>query len=305
MVVRLAFAVAIHLDPEFCWWTKRSRSAIFTSGSAACARCTSCAITGVTIVFVSHSTADVKAIGDRVMWLDHGRVREIGDTEPVVSKYLASMVQKDAGYVLQKQGAAGEKTRDHNLPRAERRPPEIATALPNIDRRYGNGRAKVLGIELLDPAGVPLRILEPGSAIVVRISVHALQPIRSPIVGFMMRNHMGIDFAGTNTAREAFDLPPMEPGDINTVDFHLALPDLYPSTFSFSPAIAEGALKNYEICDWIDNAAAMQMSRGEQQIYGYLHVPCHVELNRALGVQAAPEVHQPAPALAGTESGVD
>ncbi len=306
MVVRLAFAVAIHLDPDVLLVDEALAVGDIYFRQRCMRKVHELRNHGVTIVFVSHSTADVKAIGDRAMWLDHGRVREIGDTEPVVSKYLASMVRKDAGYVIQTHGAAAEKTPDYKLLRPERRPPEITTALPNIDHRYGNGRAKLLGIELLDPSGVPLRILEPGSAIVVRISARALQPIRSPIVGFMMRNHMGIDFAGTNTAREAFDLPPMEAGDINTVDFHLALPDLYPSTFSFSPAIADGALEHYEICDWIDNAAAVQMSRGERQIYGYLHLPCHVELNRALGVQAAPGVAEPAsPALAGTETRVD
>ena len=64
-----------------------------------------------------------------------------------------------------------------------------------------------------------------------------------PIVGFMMRNHLGLDFAGTNTAREGFELPPMAAGDVYTVDFHLQLPELYPSSFSFSPAIADGTLR--------------------------------------------------------------
>ena len=81
--------------------------------------------------------------------------------------------------------------------------------------------------------------------IVVRISVRAIEDITLPIVGFMMRNHIGLDFAGTNTAREAFDLPPMTAGDIYTVDFHVQLPELYPSAFSFSPAIADGTLHSY------------------------------------------------------------
>ena len=37
----------------------------------------------------------------------------------------------------------------------------------------------------------------------------------------------------------------MYAGDIYTVDFHLDLPELYPSSFSFSPAIADGTLKPY------------------------------------------------------------
>ena len=53
----------------------------------------------------------------------------------------------------------------------------------------------------------------------------------------------------------------MQAGDIYTVDFHLDLPELYPASFSFSPAIADGTLMAYQMCDWIDNAIALQMGR--------------------------------------------
>ena len=62
------------------------------------------------------------------------------------------------------------------------------------------------------------------------------------MVGFMLRNQLGIDFSGTNTAREGYELPPMQAGDVYTVDFHVDLPELYPASFSFSPAIADGTL---------------------------------------------------------------
>ena len=74
----------------------------------------------------------------------------------------------------------------------------------------------------------------------------------------------------------------MAAGDIYTVDFHLQLPELYPSSFSFSPAIADGTLRAYTTCDWIDNAIVLQMSPADGEIYGHLHLPCRVELNRCL-----------------------
>ncbi len=41
-------------------------------------------------------------------------------------------------------------------------------------------------------------------------------------------------------------------------------------------------LTGYAMCDWIDNAIALQMSRSESQIYGYIHLPCRVEINARL-----------------------
>jgi hypothetical protein len=44
------------------------------------------------------------------------------------------------------------------------------------------------------------------------------------------------------------------------------------------------------MCDWIDNAITLQMGHGEGQIYGYLHMPCRVELNASLHDATASQV---------------
>jgi hypothetical protein len=98
----------------------------------------------------------------------------------------------------------------------------------------------------------------------------------------MLRNHMGLDFAGTNTAREGVTVPPMGAGDVFTVDFHIEVPELYPGDFSFSPAIADGPLDGYEMCDWIENALILPMSHSGAPVYGYLHLPCRVAVNSRL-----------------------
>jgi hypothetical protein len=126
-------------------------------------------------------------------------------------------------------------------------------------------------------------MLEPSSRMVIRISVRASADVPMPMVGFMLRNQLGIDFSGTNTAREGYELDPMRSGDICTVDFHVDLPELYPASFSFSPAIADGTLTAYRMCDWIDNAIALQMVRGAHDIYGYIRMPCRVEVNARIG----------------------
>ena len=229
---------------------------------------------GVTILFVSHAVSDVKAIGDRVLWLDRGRLIDLGDPDRVVAKYLAAMVEKDSTYLIRR--AAAEERREGG---SAVHAPEVVETIPNIDHRYGDGRAQVLGIGVFDEQGRPLHLLEPCSRILVRISVRAREDVPLPIVGFMLRNQLGIDFSGTNTAREGYELAAMRPGDVYTVDFYVDLPELYPASFSFSPAIADGTLMGYTMCDWIDNAVALQMGRSEGETYGYLHLPCRVEVN--------------------------
>ena len=279
MAVRLAFSVAIHVDPEILLVDEALSVGDIYFRQRCMRKVHELRAHGTTILFVSHATGDVKAIGDRALWLDHGKVKEIGSTEAVVTKYLAAMVEKDAGY------QTAHVPSVFSGPRAAA--PEIVDRIPNIDHRFGDGRAEILGIAITDPDGHPISMLNPDTSIVVRISVVAKGEVRQPVVGFMLRNHLGVDFAGTNTTRESVDLAPMGPGDIYTVDFHVEIPMLYASTFSFSPAIADGTLHRYTMCDWIDNAIALPMSRPEAQIYGQMHFPCRVEVNARLADRAA------------------
>jgi ABC-type polysaccharide/polyol phosphate transport system ATPase subunit len=289
MVVRLAFAVAIHVDPGILLVDEALAVGDIYFRQRCMRKVHELRARGVTILFVSHAAADVKAIGDRALWLEHGQLIEVGDTERVVAKYLAAMVEKDSTYQKghhEVKRPAGEA----------RRPPEIVDTIPNIDHRFGDGRAEVLGIAVLDEDGRPLQLLEPASRIVVRISVRAKDDVPLPVVGFMLRNQLGMDFAGSNTAREGYELAPLQPGDVVTVDFHIDLPELYPGSFSLSPAVADGTLSEYHTCDWIDNAIALQMARSEGEIYGYLHLPCKIEINARLhkeSVEAAPLAEKP------------
>ena len=277
MVVRLAFAVAIHVDPEILLVDEALAVGDIYFRQRCMRKVHELRARGVTILFVSHAVGDVKAIGDRALWLDRGRIAEIGDPASVVSRYLAAMTEKDSSYRL-----TGSSAPPPRAVESATRAPEIVETIPNIDHRFGDGRAEILGIAVLDEQGRPLQLLDPSSRIVVRISARAKERIAMPMVGFMLRNQLGMDFAGTNTAREGRQLAPLEAGETVTVDFHLELPALYPASFSFSPAIADGPLTGYAMCDWIDNAIALQMSRTEGQIYGYVHLPCRVEVNARL-----------------------
>jgi lipopolysaccharide transport system ATP-binding protein len=89
MYVRLAFAVAAHLEPEILLVDE-----VLAVGDAAFQR--KCmgkmgqvARQGRTIIFVSHNMAAITRLCQRALWFDHGQLRESGDAESVVANYLA------------------------------------------------------------------------------------------------------------------------------------------------------------------------------------------------------------------------
>jgi lipopolysaccharide transport system ATP-binding protein len=98
MYVRLAFAVAAHLEPEILLVDE-----VLAVGDAAfqrkcLGRMGQVAQQGRTILFVSHNMATITRLCQRVLWFDRGRLRDSGDAEQIVARYLISGAE-EAGEV--------------------------------------------------------------------------------------------------------------------------------------------------------------------------------------------------------------
>ena len=76
--MRLAFAVAINVDPEILLVDEALAVGDIYFRQRCMRKVHELRQRGVTILFVSHAVSDIKAIGDRALWLDHGRMVEIG-----------------------------------------------------------------------------------------------------------------------------------------------------------------------------------------------------------------------------------
>jgi lipopolysaccharide transport system ATP-binding protein len=88
MYMRLAFAVASHLEPEILMVDE-----VLAVGDAAfqkkcLGKMGDVAKQGRTVLFVSHNMVAVQSLCKRVLWLDGGEIRENGAAATVVSNYL-------------------------------------------------------------------------------------------------------------------------------------------------------------------------------------------------------------------------
>jgi lipopolysaccharide transport system ATP-binding protein len=100
MYVRLAFAVAAHLEPDILIVDE-----VLAVGDAAFQRkclgkMDEASTEGRTVLFVSHNMAAIRSLTTKSIWLDHGHVAGYGPTGEIVSDYLALTAGADASAVV-------------------------------------------------------------------------------------------------------------------------------------------------------------------------------------------------------------
>jgi len=91
MYVRLAFAVAAHLDPEILLVDEVLAVGDATFQKKCLGKMGDVAKGGRTVLFVSHQMNQIRRLCERVIWLDGGRIQQNGPTVQVVSAYEAAM----------------------------------------------------------------------------------------------------------------------------------------------------------------------------------------------------------------------
>ena len=283
MFVRLAFAIAIHMDPDVLVVDEALSVGDIFFQQRCIRRIQSLKHQGATIIFVSHDLAAVRSLADRTIWMEHGVARMQGDTDEVVSRYLAAMVTRGRREVMEEEAIGKPLDVAEDLDLSEEalaRIPRFIAHLPNVDHRYGSGKAKVTGIGVFGSDGSTVNSVAQGDRICIRVSVEFVETVDQPNVGFMLRNRLGEDVTGTNVMFEGERLPAARSGERLSVDFIMDLPFLHAGFYYLSPAVADGTLDQYDMCDWIENACAFEVIQ-KTVTYGHLRIPMRVRVTSA------------------------
>jgi ABC-type polysaccharide/polyol phosphate transport system ATPase subunit len=266
MVLRLAFAVAAHVDPEILIVDEALAVGDIAFRQRCMRRIHDLRARGTTILFVSHESTDVKALCERCLWLHNGVVRALGEADDVVARYLIATLQREISHVPEETGTSPQ-------------PDPAPAAFDSFDafenrRRYGDGRATIVDASLVATPGQSPNTWHPHDRIVLRFSFRINGYIPSGIVGFLVRNAKGENIFGSNTARENYPLPPMAPGDAHTVEFHWTAPELAPGHYYISIAVSDGNIEDFKVCDYIEDALAVDAIGMGAPSAGYFHLAC-------------------------------
>lgn len=201
---------------------------------------------GVSIMFVTHSMGDVRALCDRAILLDKGRVLKDGGQDEVVDYYNALIAEKENAKL------SIEQKRQKN---------------GWVVTRSGTCEVTIKDITLLDEiTGESVQIARVGQHLVLKLTAGIHNEIPSLVLGYMLKERTGHVVWGTNTWHTKQIVEGVAKGE--EVEFLLRFTcTLGPGSYSFSPALVSSDThldNNYE---WTDNALVFDVMNADKDYF--------------------------------------
>ena len=200
MFVRLAFAVAINIDPEILIVDEALSVGDVFFQAKCYHKFEEFKKQGRTILFVTHDLSSVSKYCDQVILLDKGIKLDEGSPREMVDIYKQLLV----GQEPVKQAKAGED----GLMRAAVGDISHGHFQPNPNTlEYGNKQAEIVDFALKDASGMYTNTIEKGTSFQIILRVRFHQTVQEPIMAFTFKNIRGTELTGTNTLFEKADVP--------------------------------------------------------------------------------------------------
>lgn len=215
MFVRLAFAVAINIEPEILIVDEALSVGDVFFQAKCYHKFEEFKEMGKTIVFVSHDLSSISKYCDRVVLLNQGVKLGEGSPKEMIDAYKQVLVGQyvpaadDQSLLSDKEitaaaaAAAGTVKGEVN--------PELL--------EYGTKDALITGYKITDDMGRETSALLKGKECTITMQVHFEHDIEAPIFAFTIKNIKGVEITGTNTMVEKAFLSPVRAGSDMEITF--------------------------------------------------------------------------------------
>ena len=271
MFVRLAFSVAIHVEPDILLVDEALAVGDILFQHQCIRRIKELQSSGTTIVFVSHDMSMLRSLCTDAVLLNAGRVEATADPATIANLYHARTAAIETG-----RPAAPEPMLESRATGGV-----LFAVEPGFDEqvrlfRHGTGAAKIRQVELLDMQGRRVTTVGFNDEVVLRVHVEFYEDSPFSILGFSLRDKTGTDIVGTNTCEENVTLPARRAGDTLVVDFRQRVP-LVQGTYSVSTALAYDRSRPHYY-DWVDNVLVLTVLPPEsgKAVHGKVWLPVQV-----------------------------
>ena len=278
MYARLAFAVCAHVDADILIVDE-----ILAVGDAAfrqkCSRFINRFRESGTVLLVSHSSATVAELCQSAVWLEHGRVRELGSAAEVSARYLSSLSQDDGSKPHFRTNGSAERWWAPPPPPLlldfrQRTPCTIMVS--EFDRAapfHGEGGAMIDDVAFHNSDGERISQLQAGDEVELRISGHGRRNVSQPMAGFIVRDRFGQSVFGDNSYVYCQGaVPSIAVGQRFEAVFRFQMPLLASGNYTVTAAFVDGTQEDHAHLHWVEDSLIIRVI-DSSRIRGILTLP--------------------------------
>ena len=217
MFVRLAFAVAINIDPEILIVDEALSVGDVFFQAKCYHKFEEFKKLGKTILFVSHDLGSIGKYCDRVVLLNQGVKLNEGKPKEMIDIYKKLLVNQyvddDETEKEQENESDNENTKEESVTWKD-----MTTSNPDIVE-YGNGLATIIDYGIKDAAGNMSNAIEKGSDFTIMFKVKFSEKVSDPIFAITIKDLKGTEITGTNTMFEKIDTGTVNKDEVRRVSF--------------------------------------------------------------------------------------
>ena len=211
MFVRLAFAVAINIEPEILIVDEALSVGDVFFQAKCYHKFEEFKQAGKTILFVSHDLSSIAKYCDRVVLLNKGIKLDEGAPKEMIDAYKKVLVGQ---YQVPESGE--NLLDDKDIQQLA----EKAAMGVNPDLiEYGTGAANIHNYYVTDKNGTKTTAIIKGEPFTIHFDAKFTEDIAAPIFAFTIKNIRGTEITGTNTMYEKAFLEPVKAGDLKKITF--------------------------------------------------------------------------------------
>ncbi|MBE5991208.1 MAG: ABC transporter ATP-binding protein [Paenibacillaceae bacterium] len=227
MFVRLAFALAINVEPEILIVDEALSVGDVFFQAKCYRRMEEIRKNGTTILMVTHDMGAIIKYCDRVVVLNKGNFIAEGEPGKMVDLYkkiLANQMDdlneelEAADNGLYNDFSGDQAIAERSRAAAGGMMKDKLTINPNRTE-YGDKRAEIIDFGLLDERGNITNLLLKGERFTIKERIHFHGEIETPIFTYTIKDKRGADLTGTNTMFESSDVKSVKKGDEYVVEF--------------------------------------------------------------------------------------
>ncbi|HIR26036.1 MAG TPA: ABC transporter ATP-binding protein [Candidatus Egerieimonas faecigallinarum] len=215
MFVRLAFAVAINIDPEILIVDEALSVGDVFFQVKCYHKFEEFKKMGKTILFVSHDLGSISKYCDRVVLLNKGQKIAEGRPKKIVDMYKQILVNQEAEHDIKQEGDTAQVMAASASGDTWKSQLDLN---PNL-LEYGERFAEIVDFALIDDQGNISNNIVKGTDFSIRMKVRFNRDLQDPIFAFTIKDLQGTEVTGTNTMYENVSSGPVKAGEERIVTF--------------------------------------------------------------------------------------